>query len=357
LIPFFCFNNKNNKKMQLTKGQQPLDICLPEHIFSETTDFTTIGGVSVQRASVVELVNARIADGTITISGGGGAVTSVNTRTGAVVLSKTDVGLANADNTSDVNKPVSTAQATAIGLKTDKATLTTKGDIYAATAASTPARVAVGTDGQALIADSASAAGVKWSTTTNALTGTGAVLTSTVNGVAATITPASGTIQDTLGFNSSGTLVKQVISGGGGSTISQYSAGASVLVTASNTGITATKSGSAWTVTVPSGVSPISVSINVLNTDVSDVADAGGAADWVTVRFTGAGITSGATFGTYKFPALTAHIQPVGAPSVTNVGQTNTTATAIIGIGANEFTIRKANMSQTENTVLTFTGF
>lgn len=43
-------------------------------------------------------------------------VTSVNSRTGAVVVNKTDVGLSNADNTSDVNKPVSTAQQTAIAL-------------------------------------------------------------------------------------------------------------------------------------------------------------------------------------------------------------------------------------------------
>ena len=41
-------------------------------------------------------------------------VQSVAGRTGAVVLTKTDVGLANVDNTSDVSKPVSTAQATAI---------------------------------------------------------------------------------------------------------------------------------------------------------------------------------------------------------------------------------------------------
>jgi hypothetical protein len=43
-----------------------------------------------------------------------GGVTSVNGQTGIVVLDKTDVGLGNVDNTSDVDKPVSTAQATAI---------------------------------------------------------------------------------------------------------------------------------------------------------------------------------------------------------------------------------------------------
>lgn len=46
----------------------------------------------------------------------GGDVASVAGRTGAVVLTKSDVGLANVDNTSDVNKPVSTAQAAADAL-------------------------------------------------------------------------------------------------------------------------------------------------------------------------------------------------------------------------------------------------
>lgn len=40
-------------------------------------------------------------------------VTTVNGQNGTVVLGKTDVGLSNVDNTSDVNKPVSTAQAIA----------------------------------------------------------------------------------------------------------------------------------------------------------------------------------------------------------------------------------------------------
>lgn len=54
-----------------------------------------------------------------------GAVTSVAGKTGTVSLVKGDVGLGNVDNTSDAAKPVSTAQATAIGLKQDAATAVT----------------------------------------------------------------------------------------------------------------------------------------------------------------------------------------------------------------------------------------
>ena len=48
-------------------------------------------------------------------------VTSVASKTGAVTLAKGDVGLGNVDNTSDANKPVSTAQASAINAKVTKA--------------------------------------------------------------------------------------------------------------------------------------------------------------------------------------------------------------------------------------------
>lgn len=46
-----------------------------------------------------------------------GGVATVNGRTGAVTLSKSDVGLASVDNTSDADKPVSTAVAAALGAK------------------------------------------------------------------------------------------------------------------------------------------------------------------------------------------------------------------------------------------------
>jgi hypothetical protein len=48
------------------------------------------------------------------------AVSSVNGYTGAVVLTKSDVGLGNVDNVSDANKPVSTATQTALDLKVDE---------------------------------------------------------------------------------------------------------------------------------------------------------------------------------------------------------------------------------------------
>lgn len=51
----------------------------------------------------------------------GAAVTSVNSRTGAVTLTKTDVGLGNVDNTADNAKPMSTAQQTALDAKVTRA--------------------------------------------------------------------------------------------------------------------------------------------------------------------------------------------------------------------------------------------
>jgi hypothetical protein len=51
--------------------------------------------------------------------------------------------------------------------KADKNILTTKGDIYVASAANTPSRLGIGSNGQVLTADSTQAAGAKWAAVTD----------------------------------------------------------------------------------------------------------------------------------------------------------------------------------------------
>ncbi len=70
-----------------------------------------------------------------------------------------------------------------------------KGDLIAATAADTPARLAVGTNGQVLTADSAEATGLKWTTPVTATTFVGAYVTNSTN------TTISNNTLTTLAFN------------------------------------------------------------------------------------------------------------------------------------------------------------
>lgn len=87
----------------------------------------TVSGSSTWMIAPLQGYNKESADRlrAITDSIGGSFVKTVNTRTGDVVLTKTDVGLGNVDNTSDANKPVSTAQQTAInGRQASNANLT-----------------------------------------------------------------------------------------------------------------------------------------------------------------------------------------------------------------------------------------
>lgn len=63
-----------------------------------------------------------------------GAVDSVAGKTGVVTLVKADVGLSNVDNTSDINKPISTAQQSALDLKANLASPALTGTPSAPTA-------------------------------------------------------------------------------------------------------------------------------------------------------------------------------------------------------------------------------
>jgi len=83
----------------------------------------------------------------------------INTPTG---ITKSDVGLANVDNTSDANKPVSTATQTALDLKVDESLFDAKGDLLVASADNTPAKLSVGINGYLLTANSSATNGVEW---------------------------------------------------------------------------------------------------------------------------------------------------------------------------------------------------
>jgi len=83
----------------------------------------------------------------------------INTPTG---ITKTDVGLANVDNTTDANKPISTATQTALDLKVDESLFDAKGDLLVASADNTPAKLSVGTNGYLLTANSSATNGVEW---------------------------------------------------------------------------------------------------------------------------------------------------------------------------------------------------
>lgn len=72
------------------------------------------------------------------------------------------VGLGSVDNTSDVNKPVSTATQTALDLKIDESLFDAKGDLLVASADNTPAKLTVGVNGYLLTANSSATNGVEW---------------------------------------------------------------------------------------------------------------------------------------------------------------------------------------------------
>ena len=88
---------------------------------SQLLELQNNGNLTITAGGSTKTFTLPSASGTIAtlsdISGSVTGVTSVNTRTGEVTIDKTDVGLGNVDNTSDANKPISTATQTALNGK------------------------------------------------------------------------------------------------------------------------------------------------------------------------------------------------------------------------------------------------
>ena len=135
---------------------------------SGTLTLNTSGTATIPNATdtlVGKATTDTLTNKTIDADGTGNSITNIENadiKSGAAIdaaklhdgsISNTEFGYLNG---------VTSAIQTQLDAKTVKATLTAKGSIYAASAASTPAELTVGTDGYVLTADSAQSTGIKW---------------------------------------------------------------------------------------------------------------------------------------------------------------------------------------------------
>jgi hypothetical protein len=168
-------------------------------------------------------------------------VQSVNSNIGVVVLTKTDIGLSNVDNTSDANKPVSTATQTALDGKVDenaaitgatktKITYDAKG-LVTAGADATTADIAASTnknyvtDAQATVIGNTSGTNSGNQTLANTSDATSHTVTLSSTGGSVQLVEGSGITLTTTGTTADGIITIASTGGGGGSgTVTNVSA-------------------------------------------------------------------------------------------------------------------------------------
>lgn len=98
-----------------------------------------------------------------------------------------------------------TAGVTTANAAIPKSTVTAKGNIIGASASATPAALAVGTDGQYLVADAASTLGIKWATPAD--------VNLTINAKTANYTLVAGDVNKLITMSDAGTLTLTVPNG------------------------------------------------------------------------------------------------------------------------------------------------
>jgi hypothetical protein len=215
---------------------------------SAGTGSALMGGVSLTAGNVDQFLVALDVDTQneeiVAVTGiSGDTLTVVRAQAGSTAVSHTAGATVKHVFTGDDATFFTTGVATA-DAAIPKSTVTTKGDIIAATASATVTRVAAGTNGYILTADSTQAAGIKWAAATDQLpsqTGNAGEYLKT-DGTTATWEPAIATLN--LTFNAQT-----------GTTYTLVAGDLNKLVTLSNA--------SAITLTVPNGIFTTGQQINI----------------------------------------------------------------------------------------------
>jgi len=209
----YVSTNGDARKVNKSGDTMTGELTLPDSSPDAPLNAASKGYVDSQTATRAAAATQILAGTGLT---GGGALAADRTLTVAYGTTAGTAAQGNDSRLSDARTPTAHATSHASG-GTDPitpgsinaaslATWTTKGDILAATGPSAPARVAVGTDGYVLTADSTQTAGVKWAAATGGSGGSGTA-------TAITTTETYLTPGDVALPNTSGTW--QIVKSGG----------------------------------------------------------------------------------------------------------------------------------------------